>query len=729
MLIGVNDIIIKTNKKRDDMKKRLTEEKRITDFFAQDVFTDSVMREYMSSEDYEALRDVIESGGELEISLADKVADAMKDWALTKGATHYTHWFQPLTGTTAEKHDSFVSVDTDGNTILEFRGKNLCRGEADASSFPSGGIRATFEARGYTVWDVNSPAFIKKSMDGAGVLCIPTAFCSYTGDALDKKTPLLRSMTVLDREGRRLLKLLGIEAKRVIPNVGGEQEYFLVDKAMYAKRDDLKFTGRTLFGAPAPKGQEKNDQYYANIKERVLCFMADLNEELWKLGITAKTQHNETAPSQHELAPIYNSANIATDQNQLIMEMLKKVANRHDLTCLLHEKPFKCVNGSGKHNNWSLMTDDGMNLFEPGNTPESNRVFLLFILALIGGIDEYQDLVRMSAASAGNDLRIGANEAPPAIISVYIGDRLETMFENLENGAQGIKRIKEYLKTGIPGGPKLKKDDSDRNRTSPIAFTGNKFEFRMVGSSQTLATANIVLNIITAEMLRRISDEIEYAVKNDLNSDFDHIISTIVLKYIKKHRHIIFNGNNYTEEWKNEAESRGLKNLANCPDALKSLLRPEVVTLFETNGVLTEKELKSRYEIYMSEYSKTVHIEALTALSIVKTQILPAVMLYEGDLAKAHKNIVKAGSAAKTHADNIAKLDKLIDELSAKIDYLEDVTAEAAKIQDVRLEAEFSRDKILPSLSDVRETVDAIQLICDRRVWPYPNYADLLFYE
>lgn len=711
------------------MAKRLTEEKKITDFFACDVFTDAVMREYIAPEDYDALREVIDNGGELEMALADKVANAIKEWAMSKGATHYTHWFQPLTGSTAEKHDSFISINREGKTILEFTGKNLSKGEADASSFPSGGIRATFEARGYTVWDVSSPAFIKKSLDGAGVLCIPTAFCSYNGELLDKKTPLLRSMAVLDVEGRRLLKLLGINAKKVQANVGGEQEYFLVDKAMYLKRADLKFTGRTLFGASAPKGQEKNDQYYANIKERVLSFMADLNEQLWKLGITAKTQHNEVAPSQHELAPIFNSVNLAVDQNQLIMEMMKKVANHHNLTCLLHEKPFARVNGSGKHNNWSLSTDDGTNLLEPGSSPESNRVFLLFFLAVIAGVDEYQDLLRMSAASAGNDHRIGAHEAPPAIISVYVGDGLVNMFENLENGAQGIKQIREYLKMGIPNTPRLKKDVSDRNRTSPFAFTGNKFEFRMVGSSQTLATANIVLNTITAEMLRRISDEIEFATKHDEHDDFDHIISTIVLKYIKKYRRIIFNGNSYSKEWQEEAKARGLVNLTNCVDALNAMLRDEVIQLLEKNGVLTEKEVRCRHEIYLDDYSKTLHIEALTALSIAKTQILPAIMRYEGELASSIKNLKKIGEFGAVQGKMVEKIDSLLIIMNEKIENTETAVENASYENEVVKKAMLYRDMVVPALSELREVVDKLELICDKTVWPYPNYEDLLFYE
>ncbi len=713
------------------MAKRLTEEKKITDFFASDVFTDSVMRETMQAQDYDALRKVIDDGGQLEMDLADKVANAMKDWAMSKGATHYTHWFQPLTGATAEKHDAFISIDSDGKTILEFSGKELSKGEADASSFPSGGIRATFEARGYTVWDVSSPAFLKKSEGGASVLCIPTAFCSYTGEVLDKKTPLLRSMVALDKEGRRLLKLLGIESNKVYSNVGGEQEYFLVDKEMYKRRDDLRFTGRTIFGAPAPKGQEKNDQYYANIRERVLNYMADLNEALWKLGINAKTQHNEAAPAQHELAPIYNSCNIATDQNQLTMEIMKKVADRHGLTCLLHEKPFAGVNGSGKHNNWSLCTAEGENLLKPGKTPESNRVFLLFLLAVIGGVDEFQDLIRMSASNAGNDRRLGGNEAPPAIISVYIGDRLEAMFENLESGAQGINKIKEYLKMGIPNSPKLKKDDSDRNRTSPFAFTGNKFEFRMVGSSQSLATPNIVLNTVVAEMLSRISQEIETALQETNNScDIDHIVSTIIMNWTKKYRRIMFNGNNYSDAWRIEAKERGLSEINNCVDAYEVMIRQDVITMFERQGVLNEKESVARHEIYLSEYSKTINIEGLTALSIAKTQILPTAMRYQGKIAKQAYHLKQLDKAfAKTQMKVLNDFEQKIEQLDKDIVALENALDIATSTLEVRSKAVAYRDLVVTSIDSMRKTVDALQLVTDKKEWPYPTYSDLLFYE
>lgn len=711
------------------MAKRITESKRITDFFASEVFNDNVAKEYMSKADYDALQEVIQNDGKLDMSLADKVANAMKEWAMSKGATHYTHWFQPLTGSTAEKHDSFISIDKNGNTILEFTGKNLSKGEADASSFPSGGIRATFEARGYTIWDVSSPAFIKKSQNGAGVLCIPTAFCSFTGETLDKKTPLLRSMVALDKEGRRLLNILGIKAHKVVANVGGEQEYFLVDKKIYERRDDLQLCGRTLFGAPAPKGQEKHDQYYGILKERVLDYMADLNEELWSLGITAKTQHNEAAPAQHELAPIFSTANQAVDQNQIIMEIMKKVANRHHMACLLHEKPFDGVNGSGKHDNWSLCTDDGRNLLEPGKTPQSNKVFLLFLLAIIGGVDKYQDLLKMSASNAGNDRRLGGNEAPPPIISIYVGDKLQAMFENLESGTQGIKQVKEYLKMGIPNLPKLKKDDSDRNRTSPFAFTGNKFEFRMVGSSQSLATPNIVLNTIAAEMIKQISDELEAELKTNKKDDLDSIISKLIVEWTKRHKRILFNGNNYSEDWRKEAVDRGLQVIPNAVESFKAMVKPENVELFDKHKVFSEKECKSRYEIYLSDYSKTLNIESLTCQSIVKTQILPAVMRYEGHLAKGAESLVKLGNFGKIQIETIAKFEELILDLNEKLTELEEATTVASQKADRMTKAVRYRDLVLPAMESLRVVVDKLQLLTEEKYWPYPNYADLLFYD
>lgn len=700
----------------------------IKDIFAEEVFTDEVMRRYMSEDAYRALKDVIARGDELPRSIADEVASAMKTWAVEKGATHYTHWFQPLTEYTAEKHDSFISVDKEGKVILDFSGKSLSKGEADASSFPSGGIRATFEARGYTVWDCSSPAFIKRSKGGAGVLCIPTAFCAYTGEALDKKTPLLRSMNVLNREVLRLLRLLGDkDTKKVTPVVGGEQEYFLIDKNHYMQREDLKYAGRTLFGAPPAKGQEKSDQYYATIRDRVAYFMEDLNKELWKLGITAKTEHNEVAPAQHELAPIYSGVNIATDQNQLIMETMKKVAEKHDLACLLHEKPFNGVNGSGKHNNWSIITDTGVNLLEPGSNPAENRIFLLMILAVIAGVDEYADLVRMSASSAGNDNRLGGSEAPPSIVSVFVGDDLESAFETLKEGRSAVTKVKEYIKMGLPAFPKLKKDNTDRNRTSPFAFTGNKFEFRMVGSSASLATSNIVLNTITAETVRRISDEIEEKIKTN---DLDHVVSEIIVDLIKKHDRVIYNGNNYSKEWVEEAKRRGLHMTNNSLDAYKCLLDPEIVGLYERNGILTEKELASRYEIFVDNYTKTINIEALAMRNIARKQILPAVMRSEGKMAAYLKDLRKIdANLGKAEEKIIRETDSLIVETEIRTTELERAIDKAKIIGDTVKKAECYRDCVLTAMNKLRESVDALELITEKKEWPFPSYGDMLFYE
>lgn len=701
----------------------------IKDIFQEEVFTDEVMQRYMSEEAYRALKDVIARGDELPRSLADEVAAAMKTWAVEKGATHFTHWFQPMTEYTAEKHDSFISVDKDGKVLLEFSGKSLSKGEADASSFPSGGIRATFEARGYTVWDCSSPAFIKRSKGGAGVLCIPTAFCAYTGEALDKKTPLLRSMNVLNREVLRLLRILGDnETKKVTPVVGGEQEYFLIDKNHYMQREDLKYAGRTLFGAPPAKGQEKSDQYYATIRDRVAFFMEDLNRELWKLGIAAKTEHNEVAPAQHELAPIFTSANIATDQNQLIMETMKKVAEKHDLACLLHEKPFNGVNGSGKHNNWSIMTDTGVNLLEPGSNPAENRIFMLMILAVIAGVDEYADLVRMSAASAGNDNRLGGNEAPPSIISVFVGNDLYSAFETLKEGKTAVTKVKEYIKMGLPSFPKLKKDNTDRNRTSPFAFTGNKFEFRMVGSSASLATSIIVLDTITAEMVRRIADEIEEKTK--AGEDLDHALSEIIVSYIRAHGRIIYNGNNYSKEWVEEAKRRGLHMTSNSLDAFKCMLDKDIVNLYERNGVLSEKELTSRYEIFVENYAKTVNIEALAMRNIARKQILPAVMRTEGKLAAYLKDLREINQKFGAADERLlAETDKLIDETDRRTTDLERALAKAKSIENFEKQAECYRDKVLVAMNRLRESVDKLELITEKKEWPFPSYGDILFYE
>ena len=709
--------------------KRLTENHKITDFFGVNVFNDKVMKQYLDEDTYLKLKEVIDNKGtELNRELADKVAKGMKDWAISMGATHYTHWFQPLTGTTAEKHDSFLDVDETGEPILAFSGKSLSKGEADASSFPSGGIRATFEARGYTVWDCSSPAFIKKTEGSNAVLCIPTAFCSYNGDVLDKKTPLLRSMQAISRQAKRMLKLLGKEVDNVYPNVGGEQEYFLIDKKDYLKRDDIKITGRTLFGAKPPKGQEKNDQYYAAIKERVSGFMAELDEELWKLGIYAKTEHNEAAPCQHELAPIYTTANIATDQNQIIMEMMKKVAYKHNLVCLLHEKPFKGVNGSGKHDNWSLTTSDGQNLLEPGKSPQENKQFLIFFLAVISGVDEYAKLVRMSAACPGNELRLGGGEAPPTIISVFIGDMLEEILNNIEEGASSSQRKKEYLKIGLSVLPELKKDYSDRNRTSPFAFTGNKFEFRMVGSSVTLSTPNIVLNTITAEMLDRMCTEIENGLAN--GEDIDTLTSRIIIRYIKEHKKIIFNGNNYTKEWYDIAKKRKLPILKNCVDCYDVLVDKDVVDLYSRQNVFSLKELESRREIYLDNYVKTIRIEADTMLSMIKTQVIPVVLKYEGKLAERATYISKINeNIGSVHRDIIETIDKNLTGLYEISHKLEDATKKAETIEDIKEQATYFSDVVIGYMNKAREYADTLELLCDKKEWPFPNYADILFYE
>ena len=605
--------------------------KRITDYFGENVFNDEVMQEYMSLDTYKELREVIDSGKSLGLDLANRVAEAMKEWAMNNGATHYTHWFQPLTGATAEKHDSFISIDKHGKTILEFTGKNLSKGEADASSFPSGGIRAVFEARGYTVWDCSSPAFIKKIANDRAILYIPTAFCSYNGEALDKKTPLLRSMEALNREGVRLMHLLGYnDVNKVTANVGGEQEYFLIDKKHYDLRPDLKFTGRTLFGSNAPKGQEQNDQYYASIKTRVANFMAELNDELWKLGITAKTQHNEAAPCQHELAPIFCTSNIATDQNQIIMDTMKKVAEKFGLVCLLHEKPFANVNGSGKHNNWSVLTDTGLNLLKPGKNPSSNTLFLLAITAVIAGVDEYADLIRTSASNPGNEHRLGGHEAPPSIISVYIGDDLQNVIDNFVAGNSSDVAQKQFIDTGVNYLAELSKDTSDRNRTSPFAFTGNKFEFRMVGSSATLSNPNTTINTIVAEMFARIANELESVNESERQNK----VVEIIKRLYEEHKRVIFNGNNYSKEWLREAKKRGLNNITNCIDAYESLTTPKSVELFGKHKVMSEVELQSRREIYLDVYNKVINIEARTMLMMVKHDMIPAIIEYKNKLAQ-----------------------------------------------------------------------------------------------
>ena len=703
--------------------------KRITDYFGENVFNDEVMQEYMSLDTYKELREVIDSGKSLGLDLANRVAEAMKEWAMNNGATHYTHWFQPLTGATAEKHDSFISIDKHGKTILEFTGKNLSKGEADASSFPSGGIRAVFEARGYTVWDCSSPAFIKKIANDRAILYIPTAFCSYNGEALDKKTPLLRSMEALNREGVRLMHLLGYnDVNKVTANVGGEQEYFLIDKKHYDLRPDLKFTGRTLFGSNAPKGQEQNDQYYASIKTRVANFMAELNDELWKLGITAKTQHNEAAPCQHELAPIFCTANIATDQNQIIMDTMKKVAEKFGLVCLLHEKPFANVNGSGKHNNWSVLTDTGLNLLKPGKNPSSNTLFLLAITAVIAGVDEYADLIRTSASNPGNEHRLGGHEAPPSIISVYIGDDLQNVIDNFVAGNSSDVAQKQFIDTGVNYLAELSKDTSDRNRTSPFAFTGNKFEFRMVGSSATLSNPNTTINTIVAEMFARIANELESVNESERQNK----VVEIIKRLYEEHKRVIFNGNNYSKEWLREAKKRGLNNITNCIDAYESLTTPKSVELFGKHKVMSEVELQSRREIYLDVYNKVINIEARTMLMMVKHDMIPAIIEYKNKLAQTI-NALNTVSGDKKLSSSEGKLLStfvpLLDNIYSCMMELERIHSQAMRANTSKKKAILLRDQVVPLMEKVRVNVDIAEKLLPKDLAPYPNYADILFYE
>ena len=703
--------------------------KRITDYFGENVFNDEVMQEYMSLDTYKELREVIDSGKSLGLDLANRVAEAMKEWAMNNGATHYTHWFQPLTGATAEKHDSFISIDKHGKTILEFTGKNLSKGEADASSFPSGGIRAVFEARGYTVWDCSSPAFIKKIANDRAILYIPTAFCSYNGEALDKKTPLLRSMEALNREGVRLMHLLGYnDVNKVTANVGGEQEYFLIDKKHYDLRPDLKFTGRTLFGSNAPKGQEQNDQYYASIKTRVANFMAELNDELWKLGITAKTQHNEAAPCQHELAPIFCTSNIATDQNQIIMDTMKKVAEKFGLVCLLHEKPFANVNGSGKHNNWSVLTDTGLNLLKPGKNPSSNTLFLLAITAVIAGVDEYADLIRTSASNPGNEHRLGGHEAPPSIISVYIGDDLQNVIDNFVAGNSSDVAQKQFIDTGVNYLAELSKDTSDRNRTSPFAFTGNKFEFRMVGSSATLSNPNTTINTIVAEMFARIANELESVNESERQNK----VVEIIKRLYEEHKRVIFNGNNYSKEWLREAKKRGLNNITNCIDAYESLTTPKSVELFGKHKVMNEVELQSRREIYLDVYNKVINIEARTMLMMVKHDMIPAIIEYKNKLAQtinALNTVSGDKKLSSTEGKLLSTFVPLLDNIYSCMMELERIHTQAMRANTSKKKAILLRDQVVPLMEKVRVNVDIAEKLLPKDLAPYPNYADILFYE
>ena len=692
----------------------------VSDYFGSLVFDDRVMRAKLPSDVYASLKRTIDEGASLDTHVADAVATAMRDWAVEHGATHFTHWFQPLTGITAEKHESFISPSPDGGVIMEFSGKELIQGEPDASSFPSGGLRATFEARGYTAWDPTSYAFIK-----GHTLCIPTAFCSYSGEALDKKTPLLRSMQALNKQALRVLRLFGNEdVKCVHPCVGPEQEYFLIDKAMYEKRKDLVFCGRTLFGAKPPKGQELDDHYFGAIKPRVEAYMEELNTELWKLGIYAKTEHNEVAPSQHELASIYTVANVATDQNQLIMEIMQKVASRHGLVCLLAEKPFAGVNGSGKHNNWSLATDTGVNLFKPGETPYENAQFLLFLCAAVQAVDNYQDLLRLSVATAGNDHRLGANEAPPAVISIFLGDELTAVLDAIETDTPYSGTEKTVLKLGVHVLPKFTRDTTDRNRTSPFAFTGNKFEFRMVGSSDSIACANIMLNAAMAETLKEFADRLEGV------SDFESALHDLIKEAIKAHKRIIFNGNGYDDAWIKEAtEKRGLLNLRTTPDALSTVLEKKNVEMLTSLKIFSEAEIHSRYEICLENYCKTVNIEGLTMVDMARKEILPAVEAYLGNLSGtvAAKTAAVPGLACKYEKDLISKLSKLADEISDAASSLDTTLIRLKAIPDVTDAAYVIRDVVLQKMAELRVVCDEAESITADKYWPFPTYGDLLF--
>ena len=691
---------------------------KVPEMFGSMVFNDSVMHDRLPKDIYRSLKKTIDEGKDLDIGVANVVASAMKDWAIENGATHYTHWFQPMTGITAEKHDSFISPQPDGTVIMEFSGKELIKGEPDASSFPSGGIRATFEARGYTAWDPTSPAFIKEN-----TLCIPTSFVSYTGDVLDKKTPLLRSMEEVSRQAKRVLALFGQnDVKRVLSTVGPEQEYFIIDKDLYDQRKDLIYTGRTLFGAPTPKGQEMEDHYFGSIKPRIKSFMYDLNEELWKLGILAKTEHNEVAPAQHELAPVFTTANIATDHNQLTMEIMKKVAHKHGLACLLHEKPFDGVNGSGKHDNWSLSTDSGENLLEPGHDPYSNTKFLLFLVAVIKAVDDYQDLLRISVANAGNDHRLGANEAPPAIVSMFLGEELQNVLDAVEAGKPYHSEKDATLDTGVNVLPAFKKDNTDRNRTSPFAFTGNKFEFRMLGSTFSISEPNIILNTIVAESLSQFADILENA------SDFETAARKLIKDEYVAHKRIVFNGNGYSDEWVEEAEKRGLLNLKTTADAIPHYKDDKNVKLFTKHNIFSEVEVVSRTDILLEEYSKTINIEAITMLHIANKEIIPAVVEYLNELcesASLKKSITPAFSSECEEgliADVSAKESEMYKAVGALKAALKNVPSD-----DAQTSANYYRDVVIPAMADVRKPADELELLVGREYWPFPTYGDLLF--
>ena len=695
----------------------------VSEIFASNVFDDATMKQRLPKKIYAEFKNTLLEGKDLEPHVAEIIAHEMKEWAIEKGATHQTHWFQPLTNITAEKHDAFINPQKDGSILLSFSGKELIKGEPDGSSFPSGGIRATCEARGYTAWDCTSPAFIHEAPDSTPVLYIPTIFCSYTGEALDKKTPLLRSMEALSTQAMRIIKLFGdTTATKVVTSVGPEQEYFLVDKDTYDKRKDLIFTGRTLFGAPAPKGQELDDHYFGTIKERVLAYMTELNEELWKLGITAKTQHNEVAPAQHELAPIYDTTNIATDHNQLIMEIMKKVALRHNLVCLLHEKPFAGINGSGKHNNWSMSTDTGKNLLEPGDTPHSNKQFLLVLASILKAVDDYAPLLRMSAATPGNDHRLGANEAPPAIISVFLGDQLEDVLSQLCEKGEATRSLEgSQLETGVSTVPRFSKDATDRNRTSPFAFTGNKFEFRMVGSSASIADPNIVLNTIVAETLCQAADILEKA------DDFELALHDLIKDWVTDHIRIIFNGDGYSDAWVEEAARRGLPNIKNTVDATSVLADPEVIKLFEKHGVFSAIELAAREEVGYENYSKAINIEARTMIDMVKKEIIPAVMEYTTTVAKSVAAVKAVGADASVQEKVLKEITTELSKLDASVVKLEAATDASVKIEDPKAQAIAYRDDVFAQFVEVREPADKLETLVDEKAWPFPTYAELLF--
>lgn len=688
----------------------------VPEYFGSDVFNESVMKERLPKATYKALKKTIDNGDPLDIEVANIVANAMKDWAVEKGCTHYTHWFQPMTGLTAEKLDSFISPTEDGHVIMEFSGKELVKGEPDASSFPSGGLRATFEARGYTAWDPTSYAFIKEK-----ALCIPTAFCSYNGEALDKKTPLLRSMEAINKSALRILKLFGSDATRVTANVGPEQEYFLVDREMYAKREDLILAGRSLYGAPAPKGQELEDHYFGTIKTRVQAYMKDLDEQLWKLGIYAKTKHNEVAPAQHELAPIYGTTNIATDHNQLTMEIMKRTARKHGFKCLLHEKPFAGINGSGKHNNWSISTNTGVNLLDPGKTPAENAQFLLFLTAVIKAVNDYQDILRASVTSAGNDHRLGANEAPPAIISIFLGDELTGVLDAIVNGVKyEDKRVE--MEIGVDVLPHFPKDTTDRNRTSPFAFTGNKFEFRMPGSKLSVAGPNTVLNTIVADVLDQFADELEKA------DNFQDALDDLIKRTIKENQNIIFNGNGYSDEWPVEAEKRGLLNLKSTPEAVPAFLAQKNVDVFSKYGVYTEAELQSRVEILLDEYCKTLNIEALTMIDMAKKEILPAAAKYIKDIAKTAELAKSCGAETVFEEETVKEISALVTEMYKALGTLEADVQKVHSIEDTQEMANFFHDTIFADMGALRVPADKIETLVGKDYWPYPTYSDLLFY-